>query len=61
MEKLKGELILLSAFLLAIPRLIIAIRDSDSFSKREKANEDFYVREKEREKYACVTTRMTNL
>ncbi|MCJ1401903.1 hypothetical protein MMC11_005120 [Xylographa trunciseda] len=28
----------------------------DSFSKREKANEDYYVRQKEKEKYTHSTT-----
>ncbi|MCJ1418144.1 hypothetical protein MMC32_004489 [Xylographa parallela] len=27
------------------------LADSDSFTKREKANEDFYIRQQEKEKY----------
>ncbi|MCJ1378881.1 hypothetical protein MMC17_001980 [Xylographa soralifera] len=29
---------------------------SDSFTKREKANEDFYIRQQEKEKYIYTTT-----
>ena len=31
--------------------LIPVLGDSDSFTKREKANEDFFIRKQEKEKY----------